>query len=179
MKADVGKENTIELYGRLYEKYAPGLLFYARKFVSPQVAEDIVHDVFLNMWKKSSVLLINESVVSYMFQSVQNGCINQLKRENIRDEYIDRAIFDLKTEELTMTSTEKKIIDQEQIDAIYQAIELLPEKNKEVFQLSYFKGKKNSEISEQLNISIRTVENHLYKALQELRKRLLFISFLF
>lgn len=175
MNTNSGKESTLDLYGNLYEKYAPGLLFYARKFVSQQVAEDVVHDVFFNMWRKSDTHVINESVVSYMFQSVQNGCINYLKRENIRNEYIDQTVFSLKMEELTTTCIEKKIIDQEQIDAIYQAIDSLPEKNKEVFQLSYLNGKKNAEISKQLNISIRTVENHLYKALQELRKQLLFI----
>ena len=177
MKADKSKDKSLELYGRLYDKYAPGLLFYARRFVPHQIAEDIVHDVFLNMWKRNEILLIDETIVSYMFQSIQNGCINHIKREYIRNEYVDKVIFDLKMEELTMTSVEKKIIEREQIEAIYQAIESLPEKNKEVFRLSYLKGKKNAEISEQLNISIRTVENHLYKALQELRKRLSFIIF--
>ena len=177
MKMDVGKENTLELYSYLYDKYAPCLIFYARKFVSPQIAEDIVHDVFLNMWKRNNTLFVNETVVSYMFQSVQNACINHLKRDIIHEEYIDRAILELKMEELAMPSVEKKLIEQEQLDKIYEAIDKLPEKNKEVFCLSYLHGKKNPEISELLNISIRTVENHLYKALQELRKRLSLLLF--
>ncbi|MCD7977381.1 MAG: hypothetical protein LUG51_09565 [Tannerellaceae bacterium] len=45
-------QNTFRNFSHIYEKYAPGLLFYARKFVSYPVAEDIVHDVFLNIWKK-------------------------------------------------------------------------------------------------------------------------------
>ncbi|WP_085536342.1 RNA polymerase sigma-70 factor [Massilibacteroides vaginae] len=173
MKTNIDNKNSPELYSHLYEKYAPGLLFYARKFVSHQIAEDIVHDVFLSMWKKGNILFVEKSVVSYMFQSVQNRCINYLKKQNVRDEYKDKAIHDLKMEELTISSVEIKIIEREQIESIFKAIELLPKKNKEIFQLSYLKGKKNSEISDLLNISIRTVENHLYKALQELRKRLL------
>lgn len=177
MKEEIGKKIIIEQYGHLYEKYAPYLLFYARKFVPRQTAEDIVHDIFLNMWKNNNKPLINEYVVSYMFQSVQNGCINYLKHETIQNEYINKAILELKLEELTLNPVEKRIIDQEQLNAIYRSIDQLPDKNKEVFQLSYIQGKSNTEISELLNISIRTVENHLYKALQELRKRLLFIPF--
>jgi RNA polymerase sigma-70 factor (ECF subfamily) len=78
-------------------------------------------------------------------------------------------------EELTMSTVDKRLIEQEQLEAIYQAIDKLPQKSKEVFRLSYIHGKKNCEISELLSISIRTVENHLYKSLQELRKILVFL----
>lgn len=169
---DEKNQQALKEFSYLYEKFAPGLLFYARKFVSYPVAEDIVHDVFLNIWRRDSFLFVDESIASYLFQSVQNACLNHLKRQTIHQEYIPKAIRELKIEELTTTSPEVNLINKEHLNTIYQAIDQLPEKCREVFLLSYMEGKKNAEIADLLQISIRTVENHLYKGLQILRKTL-------
>lgn len=163
-------QNNLKGFSYLYETLAPNLLFYARKFVSYPVAEDIVHDVFLNIWKKGAFLITDKSVSAYLFQAVRNACLNHLKHETIHQEYIPQAIKELKIEELTTTSPEMNLIDQEELDKIYDAIAQLPEKCREVFHLSYVEGKKNAEIADSLQISIRTVENHLYRGLQILRK---------
>lgn len=169
-KVDEIHQQTLKVFSCLYEKYAPGLLFYARKFVSYAVAEDIVHDVFLNIWKKGSFLVVDESVSSYLFQAVRNACLNHLKHQTVHQEYIPQAIRELQIEELTMTCPEINLIDREELDKVYAAIGQLPDKCREVFQLSYIEGKKNAEIADTLQISIRTVENHLYRGLQILRK---------
>lgn len=162
-------------YGLLYEKHAPDLIFYARKFVSEFVAEDIVHDVFLTIWSKKSFFIIDETISNYLFRAVQNSCLNRLKRQAIEQDFIARSIVELKIEELNTSSIEDSIHKEEQLHEIYNVIKQLPEKCKNVFQLSFFEDKKNSEIASLLNISVRTVEAHLYKALLFLRKELLSI----
>jgi RNA polymerase sigma-70 factor (ECF subfamily) len=157
-------------FKQLYERYAPGLIFFARKFVDHQTAEDMVHDVFLRIWSRDTVMIIDETVGSYLFRAVQNCCLDYLKRQTIRNDYLGRAMAELKMEELTAAdNTVTRLIDREQIDAVYKAIDRLPEKCREVFVLAYIEERKNAEIAVQLNISVRTVEAQIYKALKTLR----------
>ncbi len=170
-------QHIFRQFSQLYEKHAPGLLFYARKFVSYSIAEDIVHDLFLKIWKDETFFIIDDTISGYLYKAVQNACLNHLKHESVRQEYLDKAIMELKMEELNSTSPDDQLIAREEIDNLYHAVEQLPGKCREVFRLSYFDEKKNSEIADSLGISIRTVEAHLYNALQILRKSLvLFIT---
>ena len=157
-------------FEQLYEKYAPGLIFYAGKFVDDQTAEDVVHDVFLKIWNSETVMIFNDGIKSYLFSAVQNTCLDLLKHQAVHDDYMSKAIRDLKIEELTTGENMlDNLIEREQINAVYKEIDRLPEKCREVFTLAYLEEKKNVEIAEQLNISVRTVEAHIFKALKILR----------
>jgi len=169
-------DEILQQYGLLYEKHAPGLIFYARKFVAEFVAEDIVHDVFLKIWNDKSFYIIEDTILNYLFRAVRNSCLNYLKHQTINHDFITIHTAELSIEELNASSVEDLIIAEEQLAAIHAAIKSLPEKCETVFRLSFFEDKKNSEIAETLNISIRTVESHLYKALTILRKALISIS---
>ena len=160
-------------FEQVYEKYAPALIFYARKFVDHPTAEDVVHDVFLKIWNSETLMVANESIGSYLFSAVRNACLDLLKHQTICNDYLTKAIRDLKIEELSYNENVlSKLIDQEHIDAIYKEIDHLPEKCREVFVLAYIEEKKNAEIAEQLQISVRTVEAQIYKALKILRNAL-------
>jgi len=172
----INNDDVLQQFGLLYEKHAPGLIFYARKFVSEFVAEDIVHDVFLNIWKEKSFFIIEETILNYLFRSVRNACLNYLKHQTINQDFITAQTAELSIIELNASSIEDLIIEKEQMEAIYAAIKLLPEKCGTVFRLSFFENKKNGEIAGILNISTRTVEAHLYKALTLLRNKLIILS---
>jgi RNA polymerase sigma-70 factor (ECF subfamily) len=164
------KEDSLNQLSLLYEKHAPGMLFYARKFVDFQTAEDIVHDVFLKLWNHDQFLIIDQTIGSYLFRSVRNACFDYLKHQIVRDDYLSIAAQELKIEELAYSDDLlNKLIDKEQKDSLYHAIEQLPEKCKEIFKLTYMEEKKNEEVARMLNISVRTVESHIYKALKKLR----------
>jgi RNA polymerase sigma-70 factor (ECF subfamily) len=168
------KSNHImEQLKQLYEKYAPGMIFYARKFVDHQTAEDIVHDIFLKMVNRDNLIIIDESIASYLFRAVQNACKDYLKRKSVREDYLGRAILELKIEELEFAANPiNRMIYEEQIASIYKAIDQLPEKCREIFVLAYLEEKKNAEIAESLHLSIRTVEAQIYKALKTIRNML-------
>jgi RNA polymerase sigma-70 factor (ECF subfamily) len=168
-----GKNDSLNQFRRLYEKNAPGMLFYARKFVDFQTAEDMVHDVFLKLWSHDSFLIIDQTIGSYLLRSVQNACSDYLKHQLVRDDYLSRATLELKMEELSCSDNPlNKLIDKEQVDALYEAIERLPKKCKEIFKLTYLEEKENAKVARILNISVRTVESQIYKALKILRNTL-------
>jgi len=149
------------------------MIFYARKFVDDQTAEDVVHDVFLKIWNSDTVMLVNDNIKSYLFSAVQHTCLDLLKHQVVHDDYISKSTRDLQMEELsTSENMLDNLIEREQIDAIYKEIDRLPEKCREVFTLAYLEEKKNMDIAEQLNISVRTVEAHIFKALKILRNAL-------
>ena len=158
---------------RLYIKYAPGMIFYARKFVDYQTAEDIVHDVFLKIGMSASVMITNENIENYLSCAVRNTCLDLLKHQAVHDDYMSNAIRDLKMEEIDSDDNIiDQLIDQEKMDAVYKQIDRLPEKCREVFVMAYIEEKKHVAIAEQLNISVRSVEAHIFKALKILRKAL-------
>lgn len=155
-----------------YETNAPALIAFAGRFVSAEIAEDIIHDLFLEIWENKPVSspLPNRS---YLFTAVRNRCLNTLKREEVRENYISY----IKTENQRMTleyydTIEKALIEREEIQEIRRQIELLPEKCRQIFKLAYFDDKKNAEIAEDLGLSIRTVEHQLYLGLKTLREKL-------
>ena len=168
-------KHSIDQFRRLYEKYAPALISFARRFVGHDAAEDIIQDVFLKLWELKSFTIIDESIRSYLYRSVQNSCLNYLGHEVIHHEYINRASAELKIEELQFCTMDDILIKDEQLKSLHKAIEELPPKCREVFTLYYFEEKKNTEIALQCNISVRTVETHIYHALKLLQKAVLAI----
>ena len=158
---------------RLYEQYAPGLIFYARKFVDQQTAEDAVHSVFLKIWNSKTVMYTDQRMENYLFRAVKNECLDILKHQAVSNDYVTNTVRDLKVEELTSDEDpEKNLINNERIAAIYQEIDRLPERCREIFVMAYIEEKKNAEIAELLQISVRTVEAQIYKALKILRAAL-------
>lgn len=177
-------------YKALFRKYYPNLLFYTTRLLGEEDAEDIVQDVFVELWKRKDVMVIGEQIQSYLYRAVYTRALNVLKHRNIKDKY--SAVMD----EINQKRMEcyhpheqndiiKRIEDRELRGKIHEAIDELPGKCKIVFKLSYLRDMKNKEIAETMGISLRTVEAHVYKALKTLRARLgdlwvpLLIYFLF
>ena len=157
--------NDISNYQKLYMQYAPMLLRFAGKFISPFFAEDIVHDVFLKIWDKQVFLLSESEVKNILFVAVRNACIDHLRRISLEQEFADKRVIQLKLDELSFYDGADELFMRAKINE-------LPEKRREIFLLSYMEGLKAAEIAERLNLSTRTVENQLYRTLLFLRKEL-------
>ncbi len=169
----IENENALNQFKKTYNLHASGLIFYARKFTDQQTAEDIVHDVFLKIWDKKQHLILEDEIKTYLIRAVQNACFDYLKHVSVENDYISKVSHELKLEELEFyDNASNRLVLEDQIAAIHQAVDKLPDKCKQIFTLSYLENKKNAEIAEILNISIRTVESQLYKALKQLRKNL-------
>ena len=154
----------------LFHYYYPGLVMYSMQFIPDRAeAEEIVQDFFVTLWQKHHLLLASESVKSYFFVSVKNKSLNFLKHEKIEESYINR-LNELSDNHLVYNPD--IYLETELKDKINKAVGTLPPKCREVFIMSRFRGMKNEEIAQELQISKRTVETHISQALSILRNEL-------
>lgn len=162
-----GDQTAFEL---LFHFYYPGLVMYSTQFTADRMeAEEIVQDFFVRFWQRHQQIIPSDSLKSYLFLSVKNGSLNFLKHKKIEEKYI-RSMTELSNHHLVYDPD--LYIASELQDKIKQAIDILPEKCREIFIMSRMRGLKNEEIATELNLSKRTVETQISKALKVLRVEL-------
>ncbi|MFY0686068.1 MAG: RNA polymerase sigma-70 factor [Cyclobacteriaceae bacterium] len=146
------------------------MVSYAMRFIDTrEEAEEIVQEVFVKFWDKCESLEENSSVKSYLYRSVHNTCLNQLKHEKVKDAYKTYVINYMEE------GVSYEMEEQEQSDVmmrITEEINNLPPRCSEIFKLSRFEGLKYQEIADHLSISVKTVEVQMGKALKVLRQTL-------
>jgi RNA polymerase sigma-70 factor (family 1) len=152
-----------------YKKYYKQLFTVAYRYVGrTETAEEIVHDVFINIWNKAGQLNIQTSLKSYLFRSVINSSLNHIKKEKTQFEK-QSAYAIVHNQELETLGEDTNEADETLFKGLEEALALLPEKCKQVMYLSRF-GKQ--ELADQLEISIKTVKNHLTYGFKKLREHL-------
>lgn len=162
-----GDKTAFEL---LFKHYYPGLVIYASNFTQDRdEAEEIVQDFFVRLWIKHQNLKPANSLKSYTFQSVKNRALNFLRDHKVKEHIIEELMQHSKQE---LIFNHDLYVASELQQKIKQSVDNLPEKCKEVFFMSRFKNMKNEEIALELNISKRTVEAHISKAIKVLRSDL-------
>ena len=160
-----GDQTAFEL---LFRFYYPGLVVYATQFtVDRSEAEEIVQDFFVRFWQKHSYIKSSESLKNYFFSCVKNSSLNLLKHKKIEVSYIQKLQQLSESENLTYHPD--LFIVSELQEKIESAIALLPEKCREVFIMSRIQGLKNEEIASILDLSKRTVETQISKAIKVMR----------
>ena len=167
----------LKAFEMLYnEQYTP-LCYYAQRFVFDlDTAREIVQGVFVCIWEKRTSLPSEISIKAYLYTSVRNKCIDYLKHQNIENEYKKKWFKEvLKHNDNSLNTNDHPLdglITKELENTIKDAIKNLPKKCREIFELSRFKGLKYREIAEELNISVKTVETQMSRALASLKKEL-------
>ena len=161
-----GKEYAFDFF---FNYYYPGLCVYAQKMIllPEEEARDIVQDVFVKFWNDCKKLDIQFSIRSYLFVAVKNKCFDVLRKKN----------RNIKVQEI---SNEYDIADDafetyilSELETLFnKSLTKLPERCREVFELSRLHGLKNREIAAKLNLSEKTVENQITKALHVLKEEL-------
>ena len=158
-------------FEELFMSFFPGLVLFARKYVPDQdTAKEIVHNVFLNLWEKREKVDTSSSLKSYLFTSVYNRCLNFIRDQKKFDR--NESHFE-RLESTDFADGTDHLEEQELEQRIYDALQSLPEKCREVFVLNRFEGLKYAEIAEKLGISVKTVEAQMSKALKILREKLI------
>lgn len=161
------KDSDQTAFKLLFLFYYPGLVLYSRQFTADQSdAEEIVQDFFVRFWQKRQQLIPTDSLKNYFFSSVKNSSLNFLKHKKIEERYI-KEMSELSGHHLIYEPD--LYIGSELQDKIKNGIESLPEKCREIFIMSRIRGVKNETIATELNISKRTVETQITKALKVLR----------
>jgi RNA polymerase sigma-70 factor (family 1) len=164
-----GDAATFEL---LFKAYYKKLVLYANRLINNvSAAEEIVGDVFAQLWEKGHGVGFTTSVSAYLYRMVQNRCLNYIKHQKVESLYLNYLIKNNLLDEVQQAA-DKGFEEKELTQQINNAINTLPEKCREVFLMSRFSNLKYREIASRLQISIKTVERHMSIALDEMRKHL-------
>lgn len=163
----IGKQ---EVFQNLFEAFHKPLCFFTNQIIrNPVDAEDIVQEIFLKLWRMTPETYTNiRTIKAFLFTTAQNRCLNYLRNREIRD----RNYRNLSQEETDEDYFLCKQIHAEVIAELFEAIEELPDKCKEVFKRSYIDGQEDKKICEELHISLNTVKTQKLRAKNYLRIRL-------
>ncbi|MDR1200518.1 MAG: RNA polymerase sigma-70 factor [Tannerellaceae bacterium] len=178
-------ENTND-FERLYLLYYPKLVRFSKEYVlSEEDAENIVQDVFLDLWEQKSQWAVIQYINSYLFKLAKNKCVDFL-RHKITSAEKQQQLHDLKTHEFqyrlrSMEQFDESILYEKELNTlIRQAIQSLPERCREIFILSRFGEMNHQEIADRYQLSPNTVNNQISLAIKKLREHLkdyLYVSF--
>ncbi|MCW3786429.1 sigma-70 family RNA polymerase sigma factor [Plebeiibacterium sediminum] len=162
------KDNDDRLaFETLYNRYWKKLLLQAeRKLNSYSEAEEVLQNVFLDIWVRRSAIDINYSFFTYMSSAVKYQVFAQLAKR-YKNDVIHTSEDEIPN--VGINTTEEWFDYTESYSKLEQLIQQLPYKTKQVFRLSRMHGYSQKEISQELSISVKTVENHMTKALKLLR----------
>ncbi len=150
----------------LFKKYYSDVCYAVYRII-PDVArsEDIAQEVFLEIWRKKDTLNIKTSVKAYLKRAGVNKALNYIRANKVKFE--DDDSYEMQT--LSIRDHSSDIEAQDLQNIVDEAIESLPPKCRTVFSLSRFEELSYKEIAEKLDISVKTVENQIGKALKILR----------
>ncbi len=164
------RENTKEReFKQLFETYYAPFCLYAKRFIKEdQLREDLVSDVFASLWSKwDDIELQKETTVSYIKTSVKNSCLNYLKHLEYELNYAEQC---LNNAPQYATSPDCVYTLKELYYILNEALKKLPENYQSVFMKSFYEGKTHSEIANEMNISVKSVDRYKAKTMQELAK---------
>lgn len=132
-----------------------------------ETAEDVVQNTLIHLWECRENLTIQHNLKAYLFITVKNNAINQMKAENIRKQY--ESYYFNTTERLDEKNTNTEKFTKK----LHEAIQQLPEQCRIIYTLKNLEGLTYKEISEYLQVSEKTVENQINIALKKLREILI------
>lgn len=155
----------------IYRLYYKQILFFAQKYVKNyQVAEEIVTDVFVKLWERRTAFTSLDSVRAFLYIATKNRCLNQLRGKKYHEAIDDVANY----EDLLYDDTDvfTKIIRTELLHMVYSAVQKLPQKQQEVFNMTFLEDKTVEDIGKEMNMTPHAVYTNKSRALATLRRNL-------
>ncbi len=163
------KMTKVTDFEKLFYSLYPSLCKKAHKYVTnTEVCEDIVQECFIKYWENSEQETAIKNPISYLNTAIKNNCISYLRKEKYKNGIEKTKLQELLDINETVDKNETVQISEEEV--INQALSLLPNKCREIFELSKIQHKSYSEIATHLQISTKTVENQMGKALKIMRQ---------
>lgn len=162
------RHNDKQAFDLLFRKYYTPMCRFALKLNgSEAAAEEAVQEVFIYLWEQRHHLTVSKSVVNYLFQSIKNKVYEHFRKVQTRVKYEEEYVSISQNPD---DSAEKQLDDYQISCLIWNAVDQLPEKCREIFQLSRDEGLTYNEIAEHLHVSPKTVENQMGIAFKKLRE---------
>ena len=163
-----GSQNALE---QLYLRYRNLLINLCKRYLKNTTdAEDILHDVFIQLWDTRSALNEELSFSGYLKTLATNRILYKFRQFDIHSRFAQYVLLNC---EDNTNETENSIIDNDYKELLNEWIEKLPPQQKEIFRLNRIEGLTYQEISEMKKISVKTVRNHTALALEKIKQQLL------
>ncbi len=154
----------------IYNRYFRKVFCFSVKYLQNRTdAEDLIQAVFINLWTHRKSLDVNQPVKSYIFRSVVNQIYNYLKRRAVRTRFLE---YELKRADQFSNQTYEQVYLNDLEKSVSDIVDILPPQQRRIFYLSRGKGYSYEKIAQKLDISVRTVENQIFRTLKIIRKRL-------
>jgi RNA polymerase sigma-70 factor (ECF subfamily) len=162
------KKGQAKAMAKLYEKYYEPLCNFTFLFLKdPKLTEEIVDDVFIHIWRKRRELTIRTNLKAYLYRSARNGVLSHLRK--IQPGFNSFDSIENHESHASVPTPETLLIREEIADKVNLLLDKLPAQAGLVFRMHKMDGLKYKEIAEALDISVKTVENHMGRALKIFR----------
>jgi RNA polymerase sigma-70 factor (family 1) len=162
------KAGDINAYIQLYNKYHPALYAYVIRFIKvPELAEDLLQEVFLKIWEIRARIDPTLSFKAYLYRISRNSVFKMLKKITAEDELRIQVAHHISE---TIEDADLKLQWQQYEQILQAAIDLLPPQRQKIFKLCRQEGKKYEEVAAELNISRNTVKEHMVLAVKSIKE---------
>jgi len=163
-------DDDITAFSLIFKKYYTDLVHYAQSLIMDGIqSEDIVQEVFVKLWENRTTTAVRGSLISYLLKAVHNRCVDSIRHHVVTGRY---SAMTLK-EALNSYNHIDTYILQSEIQARYiDALEHIPQVYALVYKMNRNESLTYAEIAEKLNVSVRTIEVRMGKALSLLREEL-------
>jgi RNA polymerase sigma-70 factor (ECF subfamily) len=161
------QNNDKDAFKSLYNRYSKKIYFFSLKYLKNNVeAEELVQSVFINVWINRESLDATVSIKGYIYKAAVNYIYNYLRKKTIRTRFIESEI---QKGEIHSDITYEKVVLNDLEKSINSIVETLPSQQQKIFQMSHYEGLTHQEIAKKLDLSVRTVENQIYRALKMIK----------
>lgn len=159
----------------IYLSYFSKMKYFAKEYViSEEDAENIVQDVFVELWENKEMLNMHMNLIAYLFTTIKNKCLNHLRHKLVVQETASKLqeeyTISLRMNLDSLEAFDNNLFSDQDIEKIIsRALDTLSEKCRTIFIMSKIESKKQKEIAQELNISINTIETQMGIAYKKLR----------
>lgn len=158
-------------FEQVFKIHFKSLHGYAYTILKDEIAaEEMVQNVFCKVWEKKETLNADTYIKAYLYRAVHNESLNYLKHQKAKAAYQMHVVQHMDPKE---SNASGKLILSELENKLYKALNELPQQCRTIFQMSRFQDMKYQEIANELNLSVKTIENQMGKALKILRTKLI------
>ena len=167
---DLLRQHDEVAFSILYERYWILLFRHANHMLKDEsLAQDVLQEVFISLWSNASFLKPQTNLTAYLYKATRNRVLNILAQDKLRDEHLQHFLLFM---EQKVIIPDEKLREKELMSILETELKDLPDKMREVFELSRIEQLSHQEIAEKLNITKHTVKSQINNVLKRLRNRL-------
>ncbi|BDD09464.1 DNA-directed RNA polymerase sigma-70 factor [Fulvitalea axinellae] len=161
-----GRDDFERTFQELYEEFAPSILAQVKKkLCRHDFAKDVVQAIFMDLWSRRDQISF-ENLRPYLMGATHNKCVDLIRKNAIEKRHEENVAYEWKLNEDGGDSE----ISPDMRRWAQEALAELPERSREIFCMCKYQGMKYWEIADELNVSQKTVETHMYRSFKKLRK---------